>query len=147
MCPHSPDARRLAHSTVTLGALLARDGIELPSVGGKALVHGHCHHKSVLDFEADLAALRNARLDTRVVDSGCCGMAGSFGFEADPYDVSIACAERSLLPAVRECESDETIVTDGFSCREQIGQTTGRRAFHLAEVLARALPDERNSDG
>jgi hypothetical protein len=81
-------------------------------------------------------------LDYTILDSGCCGMAGGFGFERDHYDVSIAVGERVLLPAVRAAPADTLIITDGFSCREQIAQTTGRKALHLAEVLQLALRDE-----
>jgi Fe-S oxidoreductase len=139
LLPRSREASRLTESAVTLGELLRRDDVELPNAGGRALVHGHCHHKSVLDFGADVDVMRKSGLDVDVVDSGCCGMAGSFGFEAEHYDVSIACGERVLLPAARTAEADQLIVTDGFSCREQIRQATGRRALHLAEVLARGI--------
>jgi FAD/FMN-containing dehydrogenase/Fe-S oxidoreductase len=138
---HSRDASRLSSLTATLGELLMSNDVPVPQVGGKALVHGHCHHKSVLDFDADLQVMRRAGVDVDVVDSGCCGMAGSFGFEAEHYDVSVACGERALLPAVRGAAADTVVVTDGFSCREQILQTTGQRAIHLAELLARGLPE------
>ncbi|HEX8898132.1 MAG TPA: hypothetical protein VF751_05500, partial [Chthoniobacterales bacterium] len=72
-------------------------------------------------------------------DSGCCGMAGAFGFEKDHYDVSIACGERVLLPKVREAAKDTLVIADGFSCREQIRQTTGRRALHTAQVMQMAM--------
>jgi hypothetical protein len=75
------------------------------------------------------------RVDARVLDSGCCGMAGSFGFERTHYDVSIKVGERVLLPEVRQAPKDTLIVADGFSCREQIAQCTNRRALHLADVL------------
>ena len=78
-------------------------------------------------------------MDFEVLDSGCCGMAGAFGFERDHYDVSIASGERVLLPAVREAGPETLVLADGFSCREQIAQVTGRRARHLAEALAEAL--------
>ena len=71
-----------------------------------------------------------------MLDSGCCGMAGPFGFERDKYAVSQTLGERVLLPAVRDADPETVVVTDGFSCREQIAQGTGRRAVHLAEVLA-----------
>ena len=83
--------------------------------------------------------LRKIGVDLQSLDSGCCGMAGSFGFEKDNYNVSIAVGERVLLPAVRQAAPDTLIVSDGFSCREQIIQTTGRKAVHLAEVLQLAL--------
>jgi len=86
-------------------------------------------------------------LDCEVLASGCCGMAGSFGFESDKYDVSIEIGERKLLPAVRKAPLSTMIVADGFSCREQIAQQTNREALHLAEVLRMSLqPDARSSD-
>ncbi len=135
------DARRLADQTRTLTEFLASlDGYRPPRLEGHALVHGHCHHRSVLDFDAELAVLREAGLDLEVPDSGCCGMAGAFGFErGEHYDVSIAAGERVLLPAVREASSATYVVSGGFSCREQIEQTTDRRVVHPAELLAAAL--------
>ncbi len=83
--------------------------------------------------------LRKVGVDLQSLDSGCCGMAGSFGFEKDNYNVSLAVGERVLLPAVRQAAPETLIVSDGFSCREQILQSTGRKALHLAEVLQLAL--------
>jgi Fe-S oxidoreductase len=85
-----------------------------------------------------------------LLDSGCCGMAGAFGFEESHYDVSVACGERVLLPRVRETPPDALVIADGFSCREQIVQETGRRAVHLAEVLRMGLagpPDRHEENG
>jgi Fe-S oxidoreductase len=80
------------------------------------------------------------KLDYTVLDSGCCGMAGAFGFEkGEHYAVSVACGERVLLPKVREATSDVLIVSNGFSCREQIAQTTDRQAMHIAQVIKMAL--------
>jgi Fe-S oxidoreductase len=111
-----------------------------PRLAAKAVVHGHCHHKSVLRFGDEETLIKRIGVEYTVLDSGCCGMAGGFGFEAGAhFDVSIACAERVLLPAVRHAGPDTLIVTDGFSCREQIAQTTERRAVHLADVLKMAL--------
>jgi len=94
----------------------------------------------VLRFEDEQTLLEKLGVDYAVLDSGCCGMAGAFGFEkGEHYDVSIACGERVLLPAVRAAASETLIVANGFSCREQIAQTTGRRAVHIAEVLLMAL--------
>ena len=90
-------------------------------------------------MDAEQSVLRKLELDFQTLDSGCCGMAGSFGFEKTKYDVSIACAERVLLPAVRKAAPDTLLVADGFSCREQIAQTSGREALHLAQVLSMAL--------
>ena len=88
---------------------------------------------------ADRTILERMGLDFEILDSGCCGMAGAFGFERDHYEVSIACGERVLLPRVREAGPETLVLADGFSCREQIAQVTGRRARHLAEALAAAL--------
>ncbi|MGH2513405.1 MAG: (Fe-S)-binding protein, partial [Candidatus Limnocylindrales bacterium] len=116
------DAERLAQQTQTLTEFLAHlDGYRPPRMSGRALVHGHCHHRSVLDFESELTVLRATGLELDVPETGCCGMAGSFGFErGDHYAVSVAAGERALLPAVRTAAPDTWIVTGGFSCREQI---------------------------
>src|SRR5439155_23849607 len=105
------------------------------------LLHGHCHHKAIMKLDAECAVLERLGLDVQALDAGCCGMAGAFGFERAHYDISIKCGERVLLPAVRNATPETLIVADGFSCREQIAQTTGRRAMHLAEVLDLALGD------
>lgn len=105
----------------------------------RALVQPHCHHKSVLGFEDELKLLKQLGLEVTVPDAGCCGMAGSFGFEKEHYDVSIKAGERILLPAVRKTPEDQLIIADGFSCREQIEQATGRRVLHLAELLKQVL--------
>lgn len=78
-------------------------------------------------------------VDAELLDSGCCGLAGSFGFEQDKYDISMKIGERVLLPRVRQASADTLIVTDGFSCREQIMHGTDRKALHLAEVLQMAM--------
>jgi Fe-S oxidoreductase len=102
-------------------------------------VHAHCHHKSALKFDSESELLKRTGLDFHVLDSGCCGMAGSFGFEAGKYDVSVKIGERVLLPAVRSAAPDTLIITDGFSCYQQIEGLTGRRALHIAEVLQMAI--------
>jgi hypothetical protein len=105
------------------------------------VVQGHCHHKSLLKFDAENSVLKKLGLDFEVLASGCCGMAGSFGFESDKYGVSIAIGERKLLPRVRQASVSELIMADGFSCREQIAQQTNRQALHLAEVIHIAQQD------
>ena len=143
--PGDEDARRLSAQTFLLGEFLERHAPDYqpPKLARAAVVHGHCHHKAVLGMGPEERLLRQMGLDANALDSGCCGMAGAFGFEAhdDHYSVSIACGERVLLPAVRAAPKDALIVTDGFSCRQQIAQTTDRRALHLAEVLHMALRD------
>jgi Fe-S oxidoreductase len=105
-------------------------------------LHGHCHQKALFGNKPTLAVLQVIPgCHVQEIDSGCCGMAGGFGFEQSHYEVSIKCGERVLLPAVREAAADSLIVADGFSCREQIAQSTKRRALHLAEVVQLALRD------
>jgi len=91
----------------------------------------------------DKSILSKLGLDYELLDSGCCGMAGSFGFEAGHYDVSAKVGELVLLPAVRQASKDTLIIADGFSCREQIHQATDREALHTAQVLQLALEQAR----
>jgi Fe-S oxidoreductase len=104
--------------------------------GRRIIVHGHCHQKSLLTMKDDMALLYATGAEVELLDSGCCGMAGPFGFERDKFEVSQTLAERVLLPAVRAAGPQDLIVTNGFSCREQIAQNSSRRAVHLAQVLA-----------
>jgi hypothetical protein len=103
------------------------------------MLHGHCHHKAIATLGGEEALARGMTPELQVLDSGCCGMAGSFGFERDHYDVSMQVGELGLLPAVRKATADTLIVADGFSCREQIAQATGRRAVHVAHALRLAM--------
>jgi Fe-S oxidoreductase len=105
----------------------------------RALVQFHCHHHAVLDTSAEKRVLEKLGLNYEVMSSGCCGMAGSFGFEAAKYAVSMAAAERVLLPKIRKAAADMLILANGFSCREQIEQATGRPALHIAQIMARHL--------
>jgi FAD/FMN-containing dehydrogenase/Fe-S oxidoreductase len=134
--PEDEAARRLSAQTFTFAEFLVREGFAPPRVSCQVIVHGHCHHHSVMGMDADRALLRELGVDFQILDSGCCGMAGAFGFEAEHYEVSRACAERALLPAVRAAGPDILILADGFSCREQISQLTGRQALHLAQAVA-----------
>lgn len=104
---------------------------------GHALVHGHCHQKAICGTDAlDEVLSRIEDLDYEIIDSGCCGMAGSFGYEKDHYEISRQIGERVLLPAVRALAMNDYIVADGFSCRTQIADfCNGRKALHLAELL------------
>lgn len=140
--PHDEDAQRLSKQTFLLSEFLAKKAPEYqpPSLERSALVHGHCHHKAIMTMKDEEKILEKLGLDYQVLDSGCCGMAGSFGFEAgEHYDVSMKCGERVLLPKVRSAPKEEMIIANGFSCREQIEQSTDRRALHLAEVMKLAL--------
>ena len=114
-----------------------------PQPPASYLLHGHCHQKALVGTAHArelLGMIPGATV--REVDSGCCGMAGSFGYEAEHYDISLKMAERALLPAVRALPPDAQVVAMGTSCRHQIADGAGRRARHLAEVLADALAGE-----
>jgi len=123
--------------------------LALPKLGRRALVQGHCHQKSIdvrSDKEkgklfAERAVLDRLGVELRQPETGCCGMAGAFGYETanDHHAVSLACGERVLLPAVRSAPEEELIIADGFSCGSQIEQTTGRQALHMAQVVELAL--------
>ncbi|MFF9127410.1 FAD-binding and (Fe-S)-binding domain-containing protein [Streptomyces sp. NPDC014889] len=138
--PHDMDARRLAQQSLTLSELLTRHGYQPPQLHRRALVQAHCHHQAVMGFDAELDLLAAMGLDVERPDSGCCGMAGSFGYEhGERYEVSLKAGERVILPRVRETPKDTLVIADGFSCREQIAQGTDRRPLHLAQVLRMAL--------
>jgi FAD/FMN-containing dehydrogenase/Fe-S oxidoreductase len=137
--PHDEDAKLLAKAAVTLSEFLVAEGVPLPQVNRKALVQAHCHHKSVMRFDAEERVLRGMGLQLEHPDSGCCGMAGAFGFAEEHYDLSMKLGERVILPLVRESADETLIIANGFSCREQIEQGTGRKTLHLAEVLRMGL--------
>nr|WP_202892432.1 FAD-binding and (Fe-S)-binding domain-containing protein [Kribbella shirazensis] len=136
----NPLAASAAANIRTFSELLVESGWEPPHVGGEAFVQPHCHQHAVLGFDADRKLMAAAGIEAGLADPGCCGLAGNFGFERDHYEVSKAVGERSLLPAVRSLPESTTVLADGFSCRTQIAQGTPRRARHLAELLADALP-------
>jgi len=140
--PHDHRAQALSRQTFLLSELLEQKisaNATLPQLNRKALIHGHCHHKSLMKMTAEESILNRLGIEFTAPAPGCCGMAGSFGFEADKYEVSQSIGELELLPAVRQAPADWLIIADGFSCREQIAQNTDRRALHLAEVLQMAL--------
>jgi len=101
------------------------------------LIHGHCHEKALIGsrFLKEAVALAYS---VEEIDSGCCGMAGSFGFEKEHYDVSMAIGRRRLFPAV-ERQPDALVVAPGVSCRQQVEHATGKKALHPAEALVLAL--------
>ncbi|GHB19140.1 dimethylmenaquinone methyltransferase [Streptomyces viridiviolaceus] len=150
--PGDRDVRRLRERTVTLSELLTEHspGYEPPRVpdrSARALAQVHCHQHAVMGWDADRELLRRAGVDAERLDSGCCGLAGNFGFERGHLDVSEACAERVLLPRLREADEGTVVLADGFSCRTQIHEfdSGGHEAVHLAELLASALPGGRGS--
>jgi Fe-S oxidoreductase len=140
LLPNDEDAKRLHDQVFMLSEFLVRKAphYQPPRLARKAVVHGHCHHKAIMKLDDEETILRGMGLDYQILDSGCCGMAGAFGFEAEHYDVSVAVGERRLLPAVREAPQEALLVADGFSCKTQIEQLTDRRALHTSQVLAMA---------
>src|SRR5712691_5651658 len=138
------DARAVARQSFLFEEFLLRErarGLSLTfsAAGRKALLHGHCHQKALVGTAPTVGALRWAGFEVEEVDSGCCGMAGSFGFEREHYDISIALGNRRLAPAVKAARPETEIVAPGISCRQQIQHLAGRRAKHPAEVLREAL--------
>jgi FAD/FMN-containing dehydrogenase/Fe-S oxidoreductase len=146
LLPNDARARKLRAQTFLLSEFLEHHapGYKLYQLARRILVHGHCHHKALMKMTDEISLLQKMGAEVRSPDAGCCGMAGAFGFEKDKYDVSQAIGERVLLPAVRQESAETLIVADGFSCREQIRQATGRNAMHLAEVLHLAM-NERSA--
>jgi Fe-S oxidoreductase len=140
--PDDQDVRRLSEHTKTLAELLTEHtpGYRPPAIRRKALAQVHCHQHAVLDWDADEKLLRAAGAEPEHLETGCCGLAGDFGFQAGHGEVSRAIAERALLPRLRAANSGAVILADGFSCRTQIHEldSGGREAMHLAELLATA---------
>jgi FAD/FMN-containing dehydrogenase/Fe-S oxidoreductase len=138
LMPEDPRAAKVKVQTMLLSEFLMQHAPEYspPRRERKMLVHMHCHHRAIFNIKDEVAVLNATGGEVKVLDSGCCGMAGPFGFEQKSYGVSQTLGERVLLPAVRAAQPGTVIVTDGFSCREQIAQNTSKRAVHLAEVLA-----------
>ena len=142
--PDDPRAQRLRSQTFVLSEFLtARAPGFAPALARTVLLHGHCHQKAIMKMDHEVALLQKTGAEVQVPDTGCCGMAGPFGFSADKIDVSKAVGERVLLPAVRQAPGDTLIVADGFSCQEQIAQLTGRHAIHLAQALRLGLDTSR----
>jgi FAD/FMN-containing dehydrogenase/Fe-S oxidoreductase len=146
LLPHDDDANRLAGGIYHFAEFFKEFGIEPPPLRRKAFVWGHCHHKATGGIEPEEELLKQMGVETETIQAGCCGLAGSWGFEAEHYDVSMQAGEHGLLPKVRELDPTAIVVADGFSCKTQIEQgETGRRALHLAQVLK--LAHEHGADG
>ena len=149
LLPSDPIAARVGGATRTFAEVLAAHPGGLGGGSGtggavaersprRAMAQVHCHQYADLGFDADRAVLAQLGVEVDVLDAGCCGLAGNFGFERDHYAVSMACAERSLLPAVRGADAGVDLLADGFSCRTQVRQATTGRPLHLAEYVAAA---------
>jgi FAD/FMN-containing dehydrogenase/Fe-S oxidoreductase len=143
LLPDDEDVERLSRQFLTFSELLlhhAPDGWRPPALSRAATVQTHCHQHAVTKSDADRELMRRAGIDADVLDEGCCGLAGNFGFEAGHHELSMAVGELGVLPAVRQTPPGDLVIADGFSCRTQIEQgDTGRRAIHLAEALALGL--------
>ena len=112
----------------------------IQTLKSKIVVHTHCHQKALVGGKATIDVLKRLPgVTVTEIDSSCCGMAGTFGYEAEHYDISLKMSEHRLAPTIRELNNDDVVVAAGISCRQQIGHTTDRRALHLAEVLAGGL--------
>ena len=138
--PNDARAKNLAANSMLLDEFLAREVPDFvpEAISGRAIVHGHCHQKAIagIDNEAKLLA-RIDGLEVEVLDAGCCGMAGAFGYDRENYEISAAIGERALMPKMREAAEDAIVIADGFSCRSQIRHfCPGRKPLHLAQVLA-----------
>ena len=138
LLPHDTRGQTLKASTFLLSEFLVRKAPHYrpPARSGTFVVQGHCHHQSLMKMTDELQLLTATGANVRLLDSGCCGMAGPFGFERDKFNISQQLAERALLPALRSADSETVLVADGFSCREQIAQNSALQGLHLAEVLA-----------
>jgi FAD/FMN-containing dehydrogenase/Fe-S oxidoreductase len=136
LLPHDDDAKRLAQSTYHFAEFFEHFDVEPPRLERKALVWGHCHHKATGGIDPEVELLKKMGVEVETLNAGCCGLAGSWGFEAAHYEISMKCGEQGLLPKVRELDEETIVVADGFSCKTQIEQgNTGRRALHVAQVL------------
>jgi Fe-S oxidoreductase len=147
--PRDARANRLSQQTFVLSEFLRSHSPHYtpPKLAAKILLHGHCHQKALMKMGEEESLLRRTGAEVQCPDTGCCGMAGPFGFEREKYAVAQAVGERVLLPAVRSASPETLIVADGFSCREQIRQSTGRKALHLAEALQLAHLRKDDADG
>jgi Fe-S oxidoreductase len=136
LLPHDDDAKRLAQSTYHFAEFFERFDVEPPQLERKAFVWGHCHHKATGGIDPEVELLEKMGVEVETLQAGCCGLAGSWGFEAGHHEISMTCGEQGLLPKVRELDEETIVVADGFSCKTQIEQGgTGRRALHVAQVL------------
>jgi Fe-S oxidoreductase len=134
--PHDDDAARLARNAYHFAEFFQAFDIQPPKLNGKALLWGHCHHRATGGMEPEQQLLEKMGLEVDNLKGGCCGLAGSWGFESGKYQISMDCGEQALLPAVREADERTLVVADGFSCTTQIKDAdTGRVALHTAEVI------------
>ncbi|KWK19105.1 dimethylmenaquinone methyltransferase [Burkholderia stagnalis] len=137
--PDEPLAKRLAAQTFLFSDFVAQAEFAWPQLDADVIVHGHCHQKSLFGMKGETALLDKLGVRWTLLDTGCCGMSGSFGFNDAHYELSMKIGEGKLLPLVRQASDDAIVVTNGFSCREQIEQGAGRTPLHIAQLAQRAL--------
>jgi Fe-S oxidoreductase len=141
LMPKDLDAKRLEGLVLTLAEFVEKHAADwdVPKLRRRAVVHGHCHQEAVMGMSAEERLYERMGLDFEILDSGCCGLAGSFGFEQGHHEISVEIGEQRLMPAVREAGETTLIVADGFSCKTQIEQLSERRALHTAQLLEMAI--------
>jgi Fe-S oxidoreductase len=139
MLPHDDDAQRLARCAMHFSEFFERYEIDVPPLAREAIVWGHCHHKATGGMEPEHKLLKRMGVSVKPVSGGCCGLAGSWGFEQGHHDISMDCGEIALLPAVREADRDTLVIANGFSCKTQIEQSDAdRNALHVAQAMKMA---------
>ncbi|HLH29589.1 MAG TPA: FAD-linked oxidase C-terminal domain-containing protein, partial [Terriglobia bacterium] len=144
--PDDERAQHLKKQTYMLADYLEHIGYEPPKISGKALIQGHCHQAAVFKLDGEKKMLQKMGLEASIMDSGCCGQAGSFGFEEGKYDFSMQIAHRAMVPKIEESSRDTLIVANGFSCQTQIGDATDRKPLHIAQVLQMGLEKKRTAE-
>ena len=132
-------AERLSAQTFLFADFVVREPFDWPKLDAEVIVHGHCHQKALFGMQGDTTLLERLGVKWKLLDTGCCGMAGSFGFNAEHQALSEKIGEDKLFPAIRSAAAQTIVLTSGFSCREQIEQGTGRHALHIAQLAQRAL--------
>jgi Fe-S oxidoreductase len=145
--PQDPDAQRLCNQTFLLSEFISqhKERFNLPKLNRKALMQVHCHQKSVKGETPEEDVMKSLGLEIDIPEPGCCGMAGAFGFESKHASLAAQIGGTHLIPAVRAANKETLIIADGFSCKQQIFQSTDREALHLAEVIQLAYLDASNS--
>jgi FAD/FMN-containing dehydrogenase/Fe-S oxidoreductase len=147
LLPHDDDAKRLAANAYHFGEFLRAFDVEPPRLDGEAMLWGHCHHRATGGVDTEQQVLEQMGLNTQSVSGGCCGLAGSWGFEDGKWQISLDCGEQAYLPAIRKAGADTLIVANGFSCQTQLADAPNveRTALHLGQVLRLARQPQPHS--
>src|SRR5439155_16342368 len=146
LLPNDEDAKRMSKQVFHFGEFFQEFEIEPPRLNREAIVWGHCHHKATGGIQGEIELLKQMGVQAEEVKGGCCGLAGSWGFEKEHHELSMQIGDQGLLPKVHDAALNQVIIADGFSCKTQIEQgKTGRRALHLAQVMKMAR--EHGPDG